>query len=284
MSAQFTLPLQVVIPGQLIASSLWNNEWANLNVNFIPAGMDSYSDTDPQMQLQTAPYPGSVTSHAANLGGEIERIRYQISAIIGKTYWYQPPSNTLDSGGFTPIGGCIDYPKATPPNANYHLADGTAINRTVYSSLFALVGTMFGVGDGTTTFNLPDYRDRMSIGAGNLYAAASNGGAVTGTASHSHTVNSHTHNLAGHIHELSNQINSGFSINNTSVVGSTTAVGSVMRIYDVGGGGTIKQQLNTTAGPDVNTSGATAPSTDTQAPTVQVLNPYLSMYKLIRIL
>ena len=83
MGAQFSLPLIEVIPGQLVASALWNNEWNNLNTNFIPAGMDSYSDTDTQMQIQTPPYPGSVTSHAPNLGGEIERIRYQILQILG---------------------------------------------------------------------------------------------------------------------------------------------------------------------------------------------------------
>lgn len=89
MGAQFSIPLQTVIPGQLIASSLWNGEWNNLNTNLIPAGIDSYSDTDAQMQIQTNPYPGSVTSHASNLGGELERIRYQIAALAGNTYWYQ---------------------------------------------------------------------------------------------------------------------------------------------------------------------------------------------------
>src|ERR1700685_998792 len=114
MGAQFTIPLVTVIPGQLIASALWNNEFQNINTNFIPAGMDSYSDTDTQMQIQTNPYPGSVTSHATSLGGEIERIRYQISLLIGQTYWYQPPAANIASlsNNILPIGGVIDYPSA----------------------------------------------------------------------------------------------------------------------------------------------------------------------------
>jgi len=270
MSAQFTLPLQVVIPGQLIASSLWNNEWANLNVNFIPAGMDSYSDTDVQMQIQTAPYPGSVTSHAANLGGEIERIRYQISAMLGATtpaYWYAKPPTDLTTVAATniPIGGVIDYPTATPPSSNYHLADGTAINRTIYATLFTLIGTTFGTGDGTTTFNLPNYTDRLSIGSGNLYAVASTGGAVNHTLSipempsHKHTAvdSGHTHtekatqNVGGQ-----NSVQGFVGDGSNGSVSNTTGAGSA----------------NITVG---NTGGGSAFS---------ILNPYISMYKLIRIL
>jgi hypothetical protein len=92
MGAQFTIPLVTVIPGQLIASSLWNNEFNNINTNFVPAGMDSYSDTDAQMQIQTNPFPGGVTSHATSLGGEIERLRFQLALAFGTTYWYYNPA------------------------------------------------------------------------------------------------------------------------------------------------------------------------------------------------
>ena len=53
--------------------------------------------------------------------------------------------------------------------ANYMLCDGRAISRSTYSELFAKLGTTFGAGDGTTTFNLPDFRDKTMWGAnGNL--------------------------------------------------------------------------------------------------------------------
>lgn len=44
------------------------------------------------------------------------------------------------------------------------LCDGTAISRGTFSSLFAVIGTSYGVGDGVTTFNLPDFRDRVALG------------------------------------------------------------------------------------------------------------------------
>jgi microcystin-dependent protein len=51
-----------------------------------------------------------------------------------------------------------------PPN--WVFADGRALSRTAYPELFAMIGTSFGAGDGTTTFNVPDYRGRTIIGAG----------------------------------------------------------------------------------------------------------------------
>lgn len=46
------------------------------------------------------------------------------------------------------------------------LCDGTAYSRTIYAALFAAIGTTFGTGDGSTTFNVPDLRGRMAIGVG----------------------------------------------------------------------------------------------------------------------
>ena len=53
--------------------------------------------------------------------------------------------------------------------ANYMLCDGRAISRTTYAELFAKIGTTHGAGDGSTTFNLPDFRNKTMWGAnGNL--------------------------------------------------------------------------------------------------------------------
>lgn len=60
----------------------------------------------------------------------------------------------------------------------YLLCDGSAVSRTTYSALFAVVGTTFGVGDGSTTFTLPDYRGRTPIGVSGSYALASTGGSA----------------------------------------------------------------------------------------------------------
>lgn len=44
--------------------------------------------------------------------------------------------------------------------------DGRAVSRTTYAALFAAIGTKFGVGDGSTTFNIPDLRGRVMVGSG----------------------------------------------------------------------------------------------------------------------
>jgi microcystin-dependent protein len=59
-----------------------------------------------------------------------------------------------------PLGGMIDFIATTSPNANFALPAGQPINRTTYASLFSLVGTTYGTGDGSTTFNLPDLTGR----------------------------------------------------------------------------------------------------------------------------
>lgn len=60
-------------------------------------------------------------------------------------------------GDRTPVGNIIDHPVDTPP-PGYLLCDGRAISRTQYAALYATIGTTYGSGDGSTTFNIPDRR------------------------------------------------------------------------------------------------------------------------------
>lgn len=64
-----------------------------------------------------------------------------------------------------PTGTLHAFAGATAP-LGYLLCDGTAVSRTTYASLFAVVGTTYGSGNGSTTFNLPDLRGRVPVGAG----------------------------------------------------------------------------------------------------------------------
>lgn len=57
--------------------------------------------------------------------------------------------------------------------------DGAAVSRTTYAALFAVISTTYGVGDGSTTFNLPDLTDRTIVGKSPTKALASTGGANT---------------------------------------------------------------------------------------------------------
>lgn len=62
--------------------------------------------------------------------------------------------------------GVIEWTCAAAAPLGYLIADGTAVSRITYAGLFALCSTTYGVGDGTTTFNLPDLKGRVPIGAG----------------------------------------------------------------------------------------------------------------------
>jgi microcystin-dependent protein len=71
------------------------------------------------------------------------------------------------SAGVTaaPTGLVSDWSGLTAPDG-WLLCDGSAVSRTTYSSLFAVVGTTYGSGDGSTTFNVPDAVGRVTVGQG----------------------------------------------------------------------------------------------------------------------
>lgn len=149
-----------------------------------------------------------------------------------------------------PIGSCIDFFGATAPNSSFVLAYGQAISRTAYSTIFAMFGTTYGPGDGSTTFNIPDLRGRVVAGKGDMggidagLLTASYFGVVTGASgatlgakggAESHLLTtpqipSHTHsnvlNDPGHTHSLAH------FISNAGASGSLDFI-----INQAGGGG-----------------------------------------------
>jgi hypothetical protein len=80
----------------------------------------------------------------------------------------------LPSGVMMPYGG-------TAAPTGWLLCNGAAVSRTTYAALFAAIGIAYGPGDGVNTFNVPDARDRVLMGAGSTYAVGATGGAVAGT-------------------------------------------------------------------------------------------------------
>lgn len=69
------------------------------------------------------------------------------------------------SGFYTPVGMITPFGGSSAPTG-WFICDGTAKSRSTYSDLFNVIGTNYGVGDGSTTFNLPDLRGRATIGSG----------------------------------------------------------------------------------------------------------------------
>ena len=87
-------------------------------------------------------------------------------------------------GGLVPPGTIVPYGGATAPTG-YLLCNDAAISRSTYSVLFAIISTAFGTGDGSTTFNVPDLRDRLPLGKGTNNGTV---GAITAAASASAVV------------------------------------------------------------------------------------------------
>lgn len=84
---------------------------------------------------------------------------------------YNNATNSFYLNGFfgnpygIPIGGGLVFWGSVTPNASFGFANGQAVSRTTYSTLFTLISTLYGSGDGSTTFNLPDTRGRVPVGA-----------------------------------------------------------------------------------------------------------------------
>lgn len=88
-------------------------------------------------------------------------------------------------------GEMVVFGGAVAP-AGWLICDGSAVSRTVYSALFAAIGIAWGSGDGATTFNVPDLRDRAVVGASGTKGRGTVGGTTQLTSSH---LPSHTHSI-----------------------------------------------------------------------------------------
>lgn len=73
--------------------------------------------------------------------------------------------NAQVSGDTLPVGCIVPFTSDVVPE-NWLLCNGQAVSRTDYDLLFSIIGTTYGVGDGSTTFNLPDLRGRVPLGKG----------------------------------------------------------------------------------------------------------------------
>ena len=130
---------------------------------------------------------------------------------------------TTSNTSLLPAGAVQYYAMNTAPSG-WLKANGAAISRTTYATLFAAIGTTFGVGDGSTTFNVPDLRgefargwdDGRGIDTGRVFGSAQ----ADAFKSHTHPVNIHT---AGSAVYTFLGISSGttVTVENTNATGDT---------------------------------------------------------------
>jgi microcystin-dependent protein len=85
--------------------------------------------------------------------------------------WYDDGTNWtnvgpypgIPAGSTVPTGAVMDFAGAAAPTG-YLICDGSAVSRSTFSGLFGVIGSTYGAGDGSTTFNVPDFRGRMAVG------------------------------------------------------------------------------------------------------------------------
>jgi hypothetical protein len=123
-----------------------------------------------------------VTGAASLTTGSISGVMTAPTAAAGTNTTQLATTAFVLSNG-APTGGLIMWGTGTAPSG-WLLCAGAAVSRTTYAALFAVIGTTFGVGDGTTTFNLPNYTNRMPYGT---TLAATGGSADAVVVSHTHT-------------------------------------------------------------------------------------------------
>lgn len=188
-----------------------------------------------------------------------------ISPIVSISTIFDENNSSLKIDPGLPVGSGCDYYGSTAPEG-YLFADGSAISRTKYAELFEVLGTTYGAGDGSTTFNLPDKREAVTIMKGTTYATL---GASVGanskaiekanipsytlySASHSHTFTgtaaSHSHNVracggygnaVGHFlgySSVNNQADRTLSTAGTSITPKGTNSGTTITITSGGSG------------------------------------------------
>lgn len=184
-------------------------------------------------------------------------------------------------------GTVASFAGSGSPPVGWLVCNGAAVSRATYADLFAAIGTLWGVGDGSTTFNLPDLRDRVFIGAGATYSVGNTGGATThthghsGTHTHGHSA-THTHTSAGtdsggsHTHSIPQGTDSTFGATNGAIFVSAQA-------HTHGGTNSGGSHSHSVSG----STGSTAPGTsDSASPgtsdSANGLPPYAALTPIIR--
>lgn len=173
------------------------------------------------------------------------------NAIFGSVKVYK---SSVDSWTYlsTPEIGDIKQSVHSSAHNGWLKCDGTAVSRTTYADLFAIISTNFGSGNGTTTFNLPDARGRVlgTTGAGSGLTSRSLGASV-GAETHTLTVGEmpvHSHGVTdpGHTHSYTNNTNdqntdnafaSETAADQADLTATTASSTTGITINNAGGGG-----------------------------------------------
>ena len=178
---------------------------------------DVYTKTDTDEKISEAISSKADTSYVNE--------QLALKADKSDTYTKEEVDDMFDNptitGDTLPVGSITLWSGSTTPT-NWLLCDGREVSRETYSELFAAIGTIWGAGDGSTSFNLPDFTDKFTLGAGGDVDLAETGGEkeVTLTVEQ---IPPHTHSYQKNI-SSQNLATGNYSVHNwnsNSTTGST---------------------------------------------------------------
>lgn len=143
----------------------------------------------------------------------------------GDSYQWVEATNVIANVEPNPIpaGAIMAWTSDLIPS-NWLLCDGSAVSRTTYTSLFAAIGTTYGVGDGSTTFNLPNLKGKTVVGKDSSQTEFDTLGETGGAKTHTLTtaeMPSHTHTQDAHSHTYSGTTSTAGNHNHAIYVDST---------------------------------------------------------------
>lgn len=146
--------------------------------------------------------------------------------------------------GAVPSGVVVPFAGSSAPTG-WLLCYGQAVSRTTYAVLFGAIGTTFGAGDGSTTFNLPDLRGRVAAGVDNMGGTAANritsggsgiAGTTLGATGGAETVTLTVAQMPSHSHSYNAGASSSATMPNCTPIG-TSSPPSGQTTGKAGGGG-----------------------------------------------
>ena len=173
---------------------------------------------------------GSPVAFAARAAGDKFVTSAVFRSLIEKVKDLKDELNETIKETGVPIGSVTPFAGQSAPSG-WLLCNGAAVSRTTYAALYAIIGTTYGSGNGSSTFNLPDMQGRFLLGVNSDHARGTKGGeeshilTVDEMPSHTHTQNAHNHSASGssasagaHTHTLT--VNSGGNHNHSASSGS----------------------------------------------------------------
>lgn len=241
----------------------------------------------------TNPVSSSTQANLPNINAPIAELNsgattpawYRFFVAIFNIISVQGNGNTLVSGQVITFAGAV-----LP--TGFLACDGSAVSRNTYAGLFNAIGTTWGDGDGASTFNVPDFRDRFLVGAGLTYTVGHTGGSPTATlttanlASHNHGVTDpgHTHVFTGTPH--GHAITDPGHVHTTATPDSNGTNGSDPVGESAGdtGSATTGITINNTAAAGTNATSPTGISTQNAgtATPFSILPPYGAVQTIIK--